>query len=244
MYEWLYRAQNWLRWHGLEIGRANPDTSIPFFVAMLCDHLQINCVFDVGAHVGQFARALRHHGYRGRIVSFEPVPSAYNMLERYAERDEAWWTQQLALGAQEQRLPMQMHGDTATTSSFRAATLYGRQNLPSMRNVQVEDVIVTRLDAVFAKYTESIGEPRVYLKLDTQGWDLEVLKGATGCLHHIQALQSEMSVKPLYEGTSDYTVSIGAIRSLGFEISTILPVFRDSRLQLAEFDCVMVRPES
>ena len=168
---------------------------------MLCLDLGLNCVIDVGANTGQFARSLRRHGYRGRIVSFEPVPSAYAVLARQAARDSAWLVQPFALGASAEKRVMQASEKGDTTSSLRSASQFGQEQLPSLRDTHSLTVVVERLDAVFAECVKGLSNPRVYLKLDTQGWDLEVLKGTTECLNHVVALQSEMAVHPLYDGS-------------------------------------------
>ena len=203
--------------------------------------------FLVAAGEGEFAIDLRRHGYHGRIVSFEPVPDTYSHLSQRAAHDRQWVTYNLALGAEAGTLPMQVPGMStiSSLSSFHAASQHGLQPFPGPHNATRHALSIERLDAVFAESVVGLANPRVYLKMDTQGWDLEVLKGAAGCLDYILALQSEMAVWPLYEGSPDYTEAVPFIRNLGFEISTIVPGYRDSDrqdLQLVEFDCVRVRP--
>src|SRR6185503_14223092 len=49
----------------------------------LLAHLDVDCVFDVGANTGQYAEMLRRRaGFRGRIVSFEPIPEAASEVRR------------------------------------------------------------------------------------------------------------------------------------------------------------------
>ena len=105
-----------------------------------------------------------------------------------------------------------------------------------------EEVEVRRLDAVFDQITHDLSNPIVFLKMDTQGYDLEVLQGAAGCLDRICALQSELSVSALYEGMPDYQEALTRYRRRGFEITGFYPIFRNEHsLMIAEFDCVMVR---
>ena len=59
-------------------------------VARILDDFGINLVLDVGANIGQTGDKLRNAGYCGRIVSFEPVPSAHAALTEKAQRDERW----------------------------------------------------------------------------------------------------------------------------------------------------------
>ena len=88
------------------------------------------------------------------------------------------------------------------------------------------------------------GEPgpqRLFLKLDTQGYDLEVLRGATATLSRVVALQSEISFVPIYAGMPSWRESIQRIGELGFAVTGIFAVSRDASLRLVEADCVFVR---
>ena len=88
---------------------------------------------------------------------------------------------------------------------------------------------------------ERIPEPRAYLKLDTQGWDLQVLAGAERSLEHVLALQTEISLKPVYADAPDYSASIETVRRAGFEIAALFPVSRYRGIALIELDCIAAR---
>jgi hypothetical protein len=77
--------------------------------------------------------------------------------------------------------------------------------------------------------------------MDTQGFDLEVLKGARQALPRILGLQSEVSVKPLYEYMPDLHEAITTMTGLGFELTGLFPVTREG-LGLIELDAVLARP--
>ena len=74
--------------------------------------LRINCVLDVGANWGQFAYFLRQIGYRGRIISFEPVSSSYEKLQLRCANDPEWSAIRLALGDREANLRVNPTEDT------------------------------------------------------------------------------------------------------------------------------------
>jgi hypothetical protein len=116
-----------------------------------------------------------------------------------------------------------------------------------MQVTRTEEVPVKRLDGVLDACLAGIPEPRVFLKMDTQGYDLLVVEGAGTRLGEVLALQSELAVLPIYEGMStDFTDAIAALRRRGFEVSGLFPVNRDPRngLCVVEFDCVMCRPSA
>jgi FkbM family methyltransferase len=240
-----YRLRNTVRLTGFEIVRTAPDGN------MLASHLhellnlyRINCVFDVGARQGEFGRWLRGTGYRGRIVSFEPVRDNVRHLRASAARDPSWVVEPYALGATEGRATINVTNFTHF-SSFRvpgslAAELYAEES----RVTSTEEVEVHRLADVFGDVTSGIAEPRVYLKMDTQGFDLEVLRGAREALPKVIALQSEMAIHPLYEDNPTFDQAWPEIASYGYSLSGMFPVSLDPRLRMLEFDCVAVRDES
>lgn len=104
-----------------------------------------------------------------------------------------------------------------------------------------EQVAVRRLDEVIDQVAPA-GAQRFCLKLDTQGFDLEVFAGASRCVDKIVGLQSEMAVLPVYRGAPDYVESLATYRAAGFEATGFFPVSREAeRLVLVEFDCVMTK---
>jgi hypothetical protein len=103
-----------------------------------------------------------------------------------------------------------------------------------------EIVPVRTLDDVLSEAKIDCRNEQVYLKLDTQGFDLEVLKGATNSIENIIALQTEASIQPIYEGMPSYRDTLDTLDKLGYEISGIFPVNYDSNLRLIESDCVFI----
>jgi FkbM family methyltransferase len=236
-------AKSWLKQlafrRGYTIGRTDPESTLGLYVVSLILHLGINCVFDVGAHFGEFGADLRKYGYKGPIVSFEPVRENLIHLVRRRRHDPTWSVYPFALGAQDEVRPINVTKGTNFSSFLtpndRAAAVFAESAVERADVVQIR-----RLDAVFDACTAALPNPAVYLKMDTQGWDLEVVKGASGRLAQIRALQTEMSVLPLYEHMPTYIESILFLNQQGFDLSAMYKVSRDTDLRLIEFDCVMV----
>ncbi len=93
-------------------------TTFDWHIKMMLDYQAINCVLDVGANRGQFAERLRRLGYRGWIVSFEPVPEAYQRLSHRFRNDERWRGFQIALGDRDEVRPFHIAAGDAQASSF------------------------------------------------------------------------------------------------------------------------------
>ena len=202
----------------------------------------VDCVVDAGANVGQFARSLRRAGYSGRIVSFEPVRAAYDELRAAARDDREWWVRHAGLGSVDTTATI--HTMDGTMSSLLSASDFGRRWSPKLRDMTSEEVEILRLDGLMTSLLEGLDEGRVLLKMDTQGYDLEVFAGASGALDHVVALQSEVSCVPLYDGMPRLLEQWRVYEEAGFESAGVFPVSYDARtVRAIEYDVVMVRAQ-
>jgi FkbM family methyltransferase len=239
-----YRARNAVRRSGFEIVRYNTSGNL---LSMHLSHLfaryQINCVLDVGARQGEFGGWLRGAGYKGRIISFEPVSSNLGQLRARAAADPAWDVQTYALGATNTTATINVTNSTAFSSFRHLGALAGELFPRGSAVTGTEDVPVRRLADVWDEVIRPDTGRHVYLKCDTQGWDLEVLRGAEPVLSHVVALQSEMAVQRLYEGMPTYEEALRVINGYGYTLSGMFPVNLDHGLRLLEFDGVAIRSD-
>jgi FkbM family methyltransferase len=205
--------------------------------------LGISCVLDVGANRGQFATRLREAGYRGRIVSYEPVARLYAALAEAAADDPDWLVRPWALGDCEGTADINVV--PGTMSSLLPASDFGKEWSSKLGRSHTETITIHRLDAVLDEATEGLDEPRIFLKMDTQGYDLATMRGAGHRLDDFLALQSEVSCLPIYEGMPRMTEQLDTYEAAGFAISAMFPVSHHRKtLRAIEFDVVMVRPNA
>lgn len=206
------------------------------------DSKAIDCVFDVGANNGYSGNFLRKKvGFTGTILSFEPLPELFKELKEASHNDKHWHAFDFALGAQSGELEMNVM-NTSSFSSFLTPSSATPENMTS-RNI-VKTTINTRIERLADCYNDlatKYGFTRPFLKMDTQGFDLEVLKGALPKINHFLGLQSEVSVIHIYEGMPDWRQSISEYEKAGFALSDLFLVSGDGKLHAVEFDAVMVR---
>jgi FkbM family methyltransferase len=200
----------------------------------LLARLGIDCVLDVGANQGQFATELRRLGYRKRILSFEPVAREFDVLRTRFAGDAAWQGFPYALGQEDKSTQMNVFSDLTVMSSL--LTPLGKQ-----KNVHVQSVEVKRLDGLLPAVLPDLKDARIFLKMDTQGFDLEVFKGAHGVLGRVFGLQSELSVRPLYRDMPHYIEALSTYEAAGFDLSNLTVVSRTSEMDLQELNCFMVK---
>ena len=203
---------------------------------VLLRELEINCVIDAGANIGQFARELRSTGFNGFICSFEPVERVFLALQEEFSDDPRWRGYRLALGDEDTRMTMNV-----TPSMTVMSSLLSPRN--ASLQVEEEEVDVRRLDGLFDEMLATVPDPRVFLKMDTQGFDLKVVEGAAGCIERIRGMQSELSIVPVYEGMPTYLEALSAYRDGGFQLFNLSVVTRGDDEGLLELNCFMRRDE-
>lgn len=212
-------------------------------LAALLETYEADSVLDVGAHVGEFGSALRRAGYGGPIVSFEPVNDYFKQLEATAAPDPKWWVYRAALGRDTGDRPMNVMDGTG--SSFLSPNHYAMRCWPEWHAAHVEQVPMRRLSEMMEKLFTSIGVSRPFLKLDTQGYDIEVFQSAGERIRDLVGLQCELSLIPLYEGMPTIEDALGVFRAAGFDVTGFFPVsMENATARLLEVDCVMIRSQA
>lgn len=227
---------------GLHVGRYPPVDSLAYHLKTVLRELAIDCVLDVGAHEGEFAASLRDLDYTGQIISFEPVRASFEVLTRARASDRAWSGQNVALGAQDGEFEMNIYNGSVFNSFLKPAENGSTRFGAATELVRTEKVPMRRLESVIDEILGVRPGARLFLKVDTQGYDLQVVRGAGRRLDAIRALQTELAARSTYSGMPSLPEALGELQQLGFELTGMFPVARElDHLRLIELDCVMCR---
>jgi FkbM family methyltransferase len=183
----------------------------------------IDLVVDVGANTGQYGRSIRALGYRGPIVSVEPQSACHPALEAASTSDGNWTFERCALGETDGTLELHIAGNSLSSSLLPMLNRHV-DAAPSSKYVRSERVPVRRLDDVLADAT---GHERLWLKVDTQGYEWPVLRGADKTLARTAVLELELSLQPLYEGQMLLPEMLAGLSELGFALAALHEVFTD-----------------
>ena len=207
------------------------------------DYFGVDCVFDVGANRGQYATMLRQKvGFAGDIISFEPTPDLADTLAALAAKDARWHVEPLALDREAGPATFHIMRESELNSLHRPTAdqpdISLRQSNTITRSVTVMRSTVA---AEVSRFQAQLGFKRPFLKLDTQGNDLAVVQGAGDLIGRFVGIQTEMSVKKLYEGSASLGESLAALQALGFEPSAFVPNNAGHFPRLIEMDCVLFR---
>jgi FkbM family methyltransferase len=236
-----HKAFAWMGYAALKVGMRLPEIApITRFseqgqIIDLLEELQIDHVLDVGANDGMFAKHLRMSGYRGNIFCFEPITAHCDSIRKLARGDPRWQVFDFALGDENGVKPFNIFSTATVLSSFLSPV--GKQGVPT----RIESITIRRMDEVLDELIQNGAMARIFLKIDTQGYDVEVLKGCGRWVDKISILQSEVSVRPIYRHMTHYTEALGYYESLGFSLLNLYVVNRGKDGGIYEYDCVMAR---
>lgn len=229
-----------IRSAGWDVKRFDPLSSEATQLARQLAVHQIDVVFDVGANTGQFAERLRDAGFPGRIVSFEPSTAAHSTLSQHARRDAKWTiAPRMALGDHDGTITLNLAGNSASSSVLPMLPSHATA-APESRYIGSETVDLRTLDSVstgFVTKTE-----RIFLKLDVQGFEYQVLQGAEQFLNRVAGIQIELSLVPLYDGEHLFDPMLHDLEACGYELWSVVPGFVDpATSRLLQLDAIFFR---
>jgi FkbM family methyltransferase len=182
---------------------------------------RVDLILDVGANKGQYALAVRENGFKGKIVSFEPLQAAYAKLQENLGNDTLWKGYNFGLGDSNEFLTLNVASNLAS-SSFLSMNENHLEAAPSIYFSGKEKVEVKTIDSIWPDLL--LGDANVLLKIDTQGFEINVLKGAVESLaNRITGVQLEMSLTEVYGGEKTYLEIIDFLNNCGFRLYSVEP---------------------
>lgn len=211
---------------GLDLHRLRPSIPQASKLAKSLAYFDIDTIFDIGANTGQFAKSLREAGYLGRIISFEPLSDAHEKLRNFAESDPNWFIHPAtALGNAVGDIEINISGNSVS-SSLLNMTENHLNAAPESHYIAKEFCKIQTLDSIAPEYTNQLN--RVFLKIDTQGYEWEVLDGACKLMQDVQGILIEVSLVELYQGQKLWKEMINRLENEGFTLWTIDSEFTDN----------------
>lgn len=225
---------------GVEISRYQPSSSESAQLAKALQIGGINVVFDIGANAGQFSSGIREHGYTGKIISFEPLSSARKKLLVIASHYRDWTVHdRCAIGDQDGEVEINISGNSVSSSVLPMLELCSSAAVGSAY-IDSERVPISKLDTISHHYLTP--ESNLFIKIDTQGFEWQVLDGASETLQRAHGVLCELSLVPLYDGQRLWRDIVERLETKGFMLWAIQKGFTDPRTgQTLQMDGIFLR---
>ena len=184
---------------------------------ILLKNIFCKTIIDIGANRGQFSLVARHCFKNAQIFAFEPLPEPFKTLKNIFVHDEMIEFYQMAIGSAS--VSQQMHiSQRDDSSSLLPITELQNRVFPGTKEKAVINVDVKPLDSILKK--NSIRRPAL-LKIDVQGYELEVLKGCKDIIPLLSYVYVECSYQELYQGQPLANEIISFLNQQGFNLKGV-----------------------
>jgi FkbM family methyltransferase len=226
---------------GLRLSRITVASSAELRRMTFLATRKIDTVVDIGANSGQFGMEVMNAEFRGRVISFEPLASAFSALRRTAAAYPKWEVYNVGIGDIDGSLTLNV-ADNSASSSLRKISHHYSDPGRLFKYVGQENVHIRKLDSILA---DQLSEGnRLFVKIDVQGFEGEVLAGMTACLKNVEIIEIELTLKEIYAGQATFDSLHTAISHMGYRLIAIAPVItdRDSG-ELLQLDATYARPQ-
>ncbi len=213
---------------GILIRKYNAATSEELRRIKLLQHYNIDLVFDIGANKGQYAKGIMDAGYGNNIVSFEPLSSVHNIIKEESKKFSNWKVaSRCAIGAKKEEIEINISANSVSSTLLNMLDSH-IEGAPESKIIGKEKVQVYPLDEIAKEYLKN--SKNIFLKIDVQGFEQEVLKGAKEMLQKSKGIEMEISLIPLYENQNWLLPQIlDFMSSNGFQLMSLAPAFTDNK---------------
>ena len=180
---------------------------------------KIDYILDVGANEGQFVKELRFYGYRDKVLSFEPLLDVHKKLIEISKNDNNWEIfRPLALGNKNTKSILNISKNSVSSSILNMNEEH-IDNAPDSRFISKQSIEEIKLDDVFNEL--NVENKNLFLKIDTQGYEFQVLEGAQKNLHLFKGILVEVSLTELYKGQKSWLEIFNFIQNHGFKLWSV-----------------------
>jgi FkbM family methyltransferase len=213
---------------GILIRKYNPATSEELRRITLLRHYHIDLIFDIGANKGQYAMGIIDAGYTNRIVSFEPLSAVHQVIGQNSKKYPNWSVApRCAVGSKREEIEINISANSVSSTLLHMLDSH-LDGAPESKIIGKEKVPVFPLDEIGAEYVKD--SQHIFLKIDVQGFEQEVLKGATQLIDKAKGIEMEISLVALYEGQNWLLPQVlEYMESKGFQLRSIMPAFTDHK---------------
>lgn len=183
---------------------------------------EVDLVLDIGANKGQFAQGLFNYGYKNQIISFEPIKVLNDTLKRKSLNISQWHIYEpCCLGELESQTVIKISNLMGNSSVLPIKS--SKYNVENSHYVKEESVPQINLGSLNSNSIVKNSQ-RVFIKMDIQGYEYEVLKGLKDKIdYNIIGFILELSLIELYENQKNYLLVCQLLKDFGYDLVYVVP---------------------
>jgi FkbM family methyltransferase len=170
---------------------------------------KINTIVDVGAYLGRVSQALKYLLPDAKVFAFDPVEENYAAIKKTLGGSNGVTVEKAVVSDKEGKLQFYKHVAPQTSSLLKMEYSYEKQ-FPLSKIIDVKSVT---LDNYFQNLPL---KGKVFLKIDTQGSEISVLKGADNFLKKVSVIHIEVSFEKSYRKQSSFEQIYKFLEARGF----------------------------
>ena len=228
------------RFFGYDLMRYNKSFRFDATMDRLLRNFSFDCVIDVGANVGGFSQLCLNRLATAPIHAFEPAGDLARELTQRATGEPRWHVVRSALGDEIGQASLNISRTKSVFNSLSQADPAFAAQIEGLDFAGSEDVPISTLDRYAAdnglgRYTD------ILLKVDTQGHDFKVLKGARETLGRTRCVIVELPFQNIYRSSDNHKDILAFMDEAGFDIYSLSPISSDDKGALIEADGFFMR---
>lgn len=224
-----YLIRRYLKCFGIDIYPVDFRNSVQSYLEYLFNVRGVECVVDIGANEGQYADMLLNIGFRGQIISYEPLDKPWSLLEKKAARHPNWVAAPRAAVTDSHEASVTIFETDNSVSSSVLAPLQSAE-FSTMREACCPAI---NINSVLQKYKQC-----QLLKLDVQGFEANLLRGIDDeASYYPKFLQLELAVRASYENEPLFESVDTILKAMGYELIFIFPGVVDDFGRVIQLEC-------
>tara|TARA_B100001063_G_C16759604_1_gene555211 strand:- start:1885 stop:2622 length:738 start_codon:yes stop_codon:yes gene_type:complete len=212
-------TNSFLRLFNLRLSKITLSNDFFYYILKTLNHFKIDIVIDIGANKGQFAEKLINIGFNKKILSFEPMEKVYEILKKKTQNYNNWEApEKIGFGNKIENKTLNISQNSVSSSILKMNKGHILQE-PSAKFINKEKIKLTTLNNYLND--KKFRNKKIFVKIDTQGYEKNIILGASKVLKKIQGIMLETSILTLYKGEEDFLKMIKFMKKKGFYIWSI-----------------------
>ena len=234
---------SFLKIFNLRLNKITLSNNFYYHIAQTLEFHNIDLVLDIGANEGQFAEKLIEHGYKKKIISFEPIENVHKILKNNSKAHDNWIVyENLGFGKINETKLINISKNSVSSSILEINKTH-LDIEPDARTIRKEEIRLITLNDFLSQ--NEYKDKKIFVKIDTQGYEENILLGADKVLNQISTIMIETSISKVYDQEKDYLEMINLMKSFGFHVWSVERGFTNKKTgQVLQLDIIFVNNDA